>query len=354
MPNNGAAIINTGMITAVGINAQQTAASVRAGMSGSAETSIYDKRFEPFVMAILPEDVLPPLKQEFDDIMGLTSRQMRMLRLATLPLQEALENVPQTEKIPLFLGVPEAFPDRPNVVTDSFVEHLSKQSEIPLNIAESKIFPQGRSAGLYAMKEAILRLALGTDKFVIVGGIDTYVDLYLLGTLDMEGRILSATVMDGFVPGEGAGFLLLASSDMAKRDNLKPLAMLSPVSTGLEEGHLYSDKPYQGDGLAGAFEDFFTQSGIKEPIEEVYSSMNGENHWAKEWGVAFMRNQSSFNPEHSMFHPAECFGDSGAASGILLAGIAAIGINNGASNSPVLVTCSSDFGQRAVVGITSI
>ena len=160
--------------------------------------------------------------------------------------------------------------------------------------------------------------------------------------------------MDGFIPGEGAGFILLTSIDKVKADNLNPLAMVSPVSTGFEEGHLYSEKPYQGNGLADAFEEFFTQSGVKEPIEEVYSSMNGENHWAKEWGVAFMRNQTSFNPEHSIFHPADCFGDTGAAIGILLTSIAATGISKGNSNSPCLITCSSDFGERAVVAVTSI
>ena len=43
----------------------------------------------------------------------------------------------------------------------------------------------------------------------IVGGVDTYLDLRLLATLDAEQRILGPRVMDGFIPGEGAAFYRL-------------------------------------------------------------------------------------------------------------------------------------------------
>jgi 3-oxoacyl-[acyl-carrier-protein] synthase-1 len=135
---------------------------------------------------------------------------------------------------------------------------------------------------------------------------------------------------------------------------LSPLALLSQVATGYEEGHLYSDKPYRGDGLAGTFEKFFQETGIKDPVKEVYSSMNGENHWAKEWGVAHIRNQAFFDAEHGMHHPADCFGDTGAASGILLISLAAIGLIEGYRGSPSLVTCSSDFGDRSAVAVLSL
>jgi 3-oxoacyl-[acyl-carrier-protein] synthase-1 len=81
--------------------------------------------------------------------------------------------------------------------------------------------------------------------------------------------------------------------------------------------------------------------------------MNGENHWAKEWGVAFIRNQSSFVENHGNHHPSDCFGDIGAASGTVMLSIAAIGMQRGYLNSPALVSCSSDFGERAAVIVSS-
>ncbi len=341
------AIIDIGMITAVGLNAAQTTASVRAGISGYSETSIYDKRFNPFTMAILPEDVFPPLTKEINEQTGLTARQIRMLRLATPALQEAVKNATAIEEIPLFLGVPEAFPDRPLPVEESFLQNLSDQSEIMFNITASKIYAIGRAAGLFALKYAMDSILSGENTFALVGGIDTYVDLYLLGTLDKESRILATGIMDGFVPGEGAGFMLLTGAVNAKENNLAPFSFLSSVCTGFEEGHLYSENPYQGNGLATTFTDLFANNKSDNPIETVYSSMNGENHWAKEWGVAFMRNQKYFNTEHGMFHPAEFIGDTGAASGILFTGMAAIGIKREHIKNPCLITCSSDFGERA-------
>jgi 3-oxoacyl-[acyl-carrier-protein] synthase-1 len=75
--------------------------------------------------------------------------------------------------------------------------------------------------------------------------------------------------------------------------------------------------------------------------------MNGESHWAKEWGVGFLRSRASFDESHSMKHPADCFGDTGAAAGALLAGLAALD----ASSGPALVYASSDLGPRASISI---
>ena len=57
--------------------------------------------------------------------------------------------------------------------------------------------------------------------------------------------------------------------------------------------------------------------------------MNGENYFAKEWGVSYIRNRSRFDADHGMHHPADCFGDTGAACGPLMVGLAALGIARG-------------------------
>ena len=124
---------------------------------------------------------------------------------------------------------------------------------------------------------------------------------------------------------------------------------IKAVSSGFENGHMYSEEIYKGDGLAETLQKLFQANGKIDPIQEVYSSMNGENHWAKEWGVAFMRNQDKFDTEHNMYHPADCFGDTGAASGPLMIGMAIIGMKKEYIKSPCLITCSSDYSDRAGV-----
>jgi len=352
MPEQAASILDIGIISAVGIGARQTAASVRAGIARISETSIYDKRFSPFTMAVLPDEVLPPLDKELEEVVGLTSRQIRMLRLASPALQEATKGADRIGEIPLYLGVPETLPDRPKAVHDSFLEHLGTQSGVRFHVAESRLFPQGRAAGLIALKEAMLRLAAGTVPFVLVGGVDTFVDLFLLGTLDMEDRILGPTVMDGFVPGEGAGFLLLGSPAMVRQKGKKPFALVQSVGIGFEKGHLYSDEIYKGDGLAESFHSAFSSiSKSVGKIRTVYAGLNGENFGAKEWGVAYMRNNDRFEEDFRLEHPVDCFGDPGAALGPMMAGIAAIGMNKGYFQGPCLAWCSSDRGDRAAAVI---
>lgn len=351
MPENVAAIVDMDMVTAVGLDAQQTAASIRAGIARFEETSIYDKRFEPFVMALLPDDVLPPLKPEIENMVGLTSKQVRTLRLATSPLKEVIKNLPEIEKIPLYLGTAQQLPDRPKPFKRNYLKHLSLQTAVAFNTDESFLFLNGRAAGLFALDKAVDAVCTGKHPYAIVGGVDTYVDPYLLGTLDMQNRISGSLVLDGFVPGEGAAFMVITTMERARSDGLSPLALLTSVAKDHEEGHLYSDHPYKGDGLANALAQLIQNSGINEPMKEVFTSMNGENHWAKEWGVASMRNQAGFDPQHGFHHPADCIGDTGAASGIILANLAAIGITKKYSNSPILIICSSDYGERAAVSV---
>src|SRR5207247_5646166 len=88
-------------------------------------------------------------------------------------------------------------------------------------------------------------------------------------------------------------------------------------------------------------------------IQEVYSSMNGENHWAKEWGVTRIRSNGTFSPEHGMHHPADCYGDAGAACGPLMTGLAALGIKEGYRAAPALVYASSDQGRRAALSVSA-
>lgn len=354
MITDGTVIIGMGMVTAVGLNAAQTAASVRAGTVRFAESSIHDKRFQPFVMSILPDDVFPPLSPELAKVTGLTSRQIRMLRLAAPALREAVAGVPGLKKIPLYLGGAEPLADRPAPIGEPFLRQLAIQAEVDIDLAGSRVFADGRAAGLVALKAAMEALASGRAESVLVGGVDSFLDLYLLGTLDMENRILAPGVMDGFIPGEGAAFLLLTRQGNPVAPLKPELGVVSPVFLGFEQGHLYSEQPYRGDGLAGAFTGLVSSGSVTVPIRELYTAMNGENHWAKELGVAFMRNSGHFDPSYGAHHPADCIGDTGAASGIILTILAAIGISKGYRFSPAVITCSSDRGVCGAVAVAAI
>jgi 3-oxoacyl-[acyl-carrier-protein] synthase-1 len=121
----------------------------------------------------------------------------------------------------------------------------------------------------------------------------------------------------------------------------------------MEPGPLNSEVPYRGEGLAQVVSAVVASGTLPLPVREVYSSMNGEQHWAKEWGVSHLRNSSAFDPGHGLHHPADCTGDTGAACGPLMVGLAALGLAGGYRRSPCLVYGSSDDGARAAVGVTA-
>ena len=102
----GAWICGIGMVTPVGGSTAQTAASVRAGLSRYQESSVYNKRFEPMTLALVPDQDLPPLNEALAALPDLTARQARMLRLAEPALQEATEPLPAGQSVPLFLAGP--------------------------------------------------------------------------------------------------------------------------------------------------------------------------------------------------------------------------------------------------------
>ena len=351
MPDN-VVIVGAGMITAVGLSAAETAASVRSGTARFAESSILDKRFEPFVLAEVPDEGLPELTEEVAKV-SLTAREARMMRLATVALAGCLKSLPEGEPPPgLSLALPETETTRP-LEHEEFLKHLLEQTGGRFDAKRSDASHRGRAGGLNAIGQASELIRRGRAKFMLAGGVDTYRDLYVLGTLDMEKRVKSGANLDGFIPGEGAAFLLLADRGAAIGAGLAPWGTVSVVAQTMEPGHLYSEEPYRGDGLAQAVQQLAQLGGFGGPIQEVYSSMNGENHWAKEWGVVRIRANGTFSPEHGMHHPADCYGDTGAACGPLMTCLAALGIKEGYRGAPALVYASSDQGRRAALSVSA-
>jgi 3-oxoacyl-[acyl-carrier-protein] synthase-1 len=127
---------------------------------------------------------------------------------------------------------------------------------------------------------------------------------------------------------------------------------VGPVALGEEPGHLGSSTPFRGDGLAATVRSLVTLAALEQPVGEVYSSMNGESHWSKEWGVAFLRNRAAFDPDHGMRHPSDCYGDVGAATGPMLVGLAADGLSRGYRRGSIMVYASSDSAPRAATIVT--
>lgn len=339
-------IVGSGAICAIGLSVRQIWAAARAGISRSASSSVHDRHFEPITMALLPEDVLEPLSPDVQ-AMPLGDGQARMLRLAQPALAQALSVAQQTSPVPLFLGLPES-PTQPRPVTDkAWLEALVGLGQFPIALQASAVFPVGRASFFFALQAAFKHLSEGKSRSVVVGGVDTFLQLRRLAELDAEERLLGERRMNGFIPGEGAAFVVLTNTPST--DGL-PSTVLTGLGTAMDPGHRYSESPDKGEGLANAIEAMrATMVPPSGPAQVVFAGLNGEGENAKEWGVAQLRHNDVLNPEAMIEHPADRFGDVGAAMGVMLLALADAAMLLGHREGPALVWASSDREERGCV-----
>jgi 3-oxoacyl-[acyl-carrier-protein] synthase-1 len=340
-------IAGLGMITAVGANATMTAAAIKAGVSGyRASRFVTEKSRKPITMARVPDEVF--LTPEFDVDEGYYKN--RIIVMAILAMREALSSQSIEKPVPLILTVPETRLHR--MEPQRLLANLTNQKELMLHGDLVRYFDSGRAAGIECLQLAQHRLNHQKVDFVLVGGSDSYADVLRLRDPDARERLLTPESMDGFAPGEGAGFVLLTRHPERALNRNGHVIGISRVGVSQEPGHLFSNQPYRGDGLDQAFKEVLSECSSK--IGAIYSSMNGEHHWAKEYGVAYTRNRDRFHDPVRLEHPADCFGDLGAATGAVLLGLAAEGLWRDKASTAHLVYASSDGATRAAAVLEKI
>lgn len=352
------------MVTPVGLSARQTAAAVRTGIGRLEESYVTDRYGEMMVMGLVDAGELPPLNEDLadpdDPARELSPRQERLARLATSALLEAITchgDAQARPALPLLLALPEAHPETRQAVGAEMLEILATQTERPFDPELSRTYALGRAGGFAALDDALELLAARDRRLdrrqpvplVLVGGVDSYLDLGLLYALDGEGRLRTGEVADGFVPGEGAAFVLLGPPGSAARTGRQAIARIIGVGRACEAGHIYSTEPNRGDGLAAAFCALFARAGGGGPsrnVARVYAGLNGESFWAKEWGVAQIRCAGHLRERLRVRHPADCMGDAGAALGLVMLGLAAMDLSRGRIDGDCLVWGGADRGER--------
>ena len=119
------------------------------------------------------------------------------------------------------------------------------------------------------------------------------------------------------------------------------------VAAVRDAGHRYGKDPALGEGLANAVDILRAKLGDSSPVATIFAGLNGESFDAKLWGVAALRHKEWFSPQAQVLHPADCWGDAGAAAGPLLTVLAATALSRGQCPSPALVWAASDHEPRA-------
>lgn len=341
-------IAGTGMITSIGSNTAMTIASVRAGVDGFEASEYTTPRQQPITMAQVPHEIFDEFAIELDIGVAHGELMDREIKMAMIAAAEALQQVNVTRPVPLMLATQEQIPYVSHCPAGKMITNLVNQAELPIDPELSRSLQSGRAGGIEALDLAQRCLYDLQLDYVLVGGSHSHRDYSLLNYLNEMDRTTAPEVMNGFIPGEAAGFLLLTGQPQLALQQEGCIIALNPVGLGQEDGHLYSQKPCLGDGLSEAFRGALA-AYQGSAIETIYASMNGENFWAKEYGVACLRNSQHLHEDYNVEHPADCFGDIGVASGAILISLAADHLVRSPGSKGCLVYSSSDTASRSAV-----
>ncbi len=247
----------------------------------------------------------------------------------------------------LYLCLP---PSRPGLHTQ-LAPHLARllQERAPEGISLSRVevIATGHAAGWHALWQAAQRLQTRGTEACLIGGIDSYLDVDTLEWLDANEQLKSTTHRWGFIPGEAAGFCLLASNFLASRYRMTSLLELHSVGVALEKNRIKTDTVCTGEGLTHALREVLRHLPEDERVDEVIGDLNGERYRADEYGFSLTRVGHRFAQAFRSHTPADCWGDVGAASGPLFWILAAASGLRGYARGPrVLTWGSSEGGER--------
>lgn len=345
-------IVATGARTSLGLRAESSAATLRAGISRMGE--------HPFMIDQVGDPMPGALDAWLDPaLMG----PERLITLAETALREACAPLTSDSRepyprLPVYLGLPEPRPGFTEQDAEVVRSGLARIEGLPIEILRVNVSTEGHAAGLSALATATKQIQQGAFEACLVGGVDSYFQPDTMEWLD-ENRQLAGTVSrSGFVPGEGAGFCFLMAAHAWKRLGLSALARVHAVASGKETRLIKTSDICLGEGLTTTVKD--AVSGLSLPAEmitDIICDVNGERYRGEEWGFVCLRLPQYFDDPTAYRSPADCWGDMGAASGSLFAMLACQAAVRGYAKGPrTLLWASSEGGLRAaaVLGFETI
>lgn len=329
------AVLRTGLVTSVGLDAVSSCAAFRAKLTNPTETHFIDSAGE----RIMAHEV--PLAKPWRGL-------AKLAKMAAMAIEEALEDLPADTwcQLPLVLCVAEAErPGRTVGLDDELFLRIQQELGVVFSPA-SAVVAHGRVGVAVALAQA--RAAIHGEGMprVLVVAADSLLSWATLGPLVMADRLLAGQNSDGFMPGEAAGALLLGRPEGRVGELL-----CTGIGFGRETAAIGSGEPLRAEGLAHAIRSALTDAGCQLHHMDFRITDNaGEQYYFKEAALAYARIQRVRKEAFDLWHPAECTGETGAASGTAVIAAAKAACEKKYAHGPnILVHLSNDGGQRAAL-----
>lgn len=341
-------IIGVGMCTPLGLDARQSALSIRAHKLSPGRTSYRDRR--GFTIGDCRA------KRLGDGCVG----RARKLELAAPALAEAVRGLAgPAGPMPLFVSLPPLRSGDEEPLGPGFLEELAGRAGVPIALEQSEPFALGHAGFAAALARALAHVAgqpppaagarapaeRAPRRFAIVGGLDSYHDPAVLAAVDEERRLHGGGAWNGFIPSEAAAFLVVAPGGTGPA-----YARVLAVMTAMERDD-DADEPPIGEATTELVR--AVSATMKMPIPWALPDVNGERHRIKEWTFTRMRNRERFDDDRTVeTRLYDELGDVGAASGAVHAAYACQAFRLGFAPGPqALVTVASDGPTRGAFAL---
>jgi 3-oxoacyl-[acyl-carrier-protein] synthase I len=210
---------------------------------------------------------------------------------------------------------------------------------------QSVVLPHGRVAVAVALSQARVLIQRGRLEFVLIAATDSLLGWPTVHHYEQQGRLLTGLNSDGFMPGEGAGALLLGKPSEQAR------LVCTGIGFGFERAAVDSVEPLRADGLAEAVRAALADSGSEmHEIDYRITDLSGEHYYFKESALALSRTLRRRKAEIELWHPAECTGECGATAGTAVIALAETACRRGFGKGPnILAHMTNDSGRRAAL-----
>jgi 3-oxoacyl-[acyl-carrier-protein] synthase-1 len=266
-------------------------------------------------------------------------------------IEQALESAVADRgdvRMALALAVPADRPGLPDDLHDRLRDSVARRFSD--RFSAIGLFDVGHASGLMALSAAMRTMADGDFDACVVAGVESYLAPETLEWLEEAEQLHGAGALNnawGFVPGEGAGAVLLAIERLVERVVADLPAEVLSVGLGFEENRIRTPTVCVGDGLTAAFREALGGLPAGAKITDVYCDMNGEPYRADEYGFACLRTKDRFVSASDFVAPADCWGDVSAASaplGLVLSAVASA--KKYAGGPYAFLWASSESGER--------
>lgn len=327
------AILASGMVTSVGLNAPAACAAIRCGLDNNQETRFMDQNGEWISAAMVP------LEQPWRGLAKLKHMVIPAIRECLSGLDE---DIP-TATVPLFLCVAEE--NRPGRIQglDGQLLH-AVQEELGLGFhPRSTVIAEGRVGPVQAIQQVQQMMTRQEAGYCIVAGVDSFLTAGTLRAYEERMRLLTEKNSNGFIPGEAGAAVLLGRRDSG--------LLIRGIGFGKEAAHIESEEPLRADGMVAAIKGALAASGMDMgDLDFRITDANGEQYVFKEAALALNRILRKRKEEFDIWHPAECTGEVGAATVPVVLAVAEAASRKGyAKGRNILCHFGNDDGQRAAL-----